>query len=86
MQKALASYDYVYGKYHASFDGQDAGSGDFLKVNSGRAAAPSLVAPRTNPIASIVEGDNTMPIIVIVSLLSITAVGGYLFLRRRDEQ
>ena len=43
-------------------------------------------ASRTSPINSIINSETTMPIIVIVSLLSISAVGGYLFLRRRNEQ
>lgn len=45
----------------------------------------TLQAARVTPLASIVGNSNTIAIIVVISMISITAIGGYFFLRRRKE-
>lgn len=75
LQKALARYDWII-QHHAGLE-------DFLHNTSGRAEVsgsnfiPALFGLQTNNIAVI---------IVIVSLVSVSAIGGYFFLRRRKEQ
>ena len=42
--------------------------------------------PRVNPIAIMnISSTNTVAIIVIISMVSVTAIGGYFFLRKRKE-
>ena len=44
-------------------------------------------AARITPLSFIVNGNgNTVAIIVIISMISVTAIGGYFFLRKRKEQ
>lgn len=45
----------------------------------------TLQAARVTPFASIVGNSNTIAIIVVISMISITAIGGYFFLRKRKE-
>jgi len=46
----------------------------------------SLGAPQVSPLVNIIgENTNTVAIIVIISMVSVTAIGGYFFLRRRKE-
>lgn len=45
----------------------------------------TLQAARVTPLASIVGNSNTIAIIVVISMISITAIGGYFFLRKRKE-
>jgi hypothetical protein len=72
-------YDYVYGKYSASLT-----KGDFMN----RSDAGTLVAysARVNPLNIVGENGSTAAIIVVVSLVSLTAIGGYFFIRKRKEQ
>ena len=79
LQKALSSYDYVCAKYGAQLT-----SGDFLHEYAGRAAAhyPSIV----NPISLFGGAESTgTAIIVIVSVIGVSALGGFFFLRKRKE-
>ena len=46
----------------------------------------TLQATRATPLATIVGNGNTVAIVVVVSMISITAIGGYFFVRRRKEQ
>ena len=47
----------------------------------------SLGAPQVSPLVNIIgENTNTVAIIVIISMVSVTAIGGYFFLRKRKEQ
>ena len=46
----------------------------------------SLGAPQVSPLVNIIgENTNTVAIIVIISMVSVTAIGGYFFLRKRKE-
>lgn len=80
LQKALSSYDYVYAKYHASLT-----AGDFLNSGSGRGAVQ--YSAYIGPFESLMQStSSTVTIVVIVSMVSLTAIGGYFFLRKRKEQ
>lgn len=75
---AIQRYDYIIYLY---------GTGtynDYIgRVNAGK------VTPRStyNPIIGAFSSDNSTPIalVVIISVVSLTAVGGYIFLKRRKE-
>ena len=72
-------YDYVYGKYSASLT-----KGDFMN----RADAGTLVSyssPRID-LLGVSDNTNAIVIVVITSMLGLTAIGGYFFLRKRKEQ
>jgi hypothetical protein len=71
-------YDYVYGKYSASLT-----KGDFMN----RSDAGTLVtySERVNPFNIIGNNGNTVVIIVVISMISVTCIGGYFFLRKRKE-
>lgn len=77
VEKFLSAYDYVVENYGASYD--------FL----GRIASGKIVPSggRVNPINTIISGESTtaITIVVIVSLVSLTAIGGYFFIKRRKE-
>jgi len=45
----------------------------------------TLQAPRVTPLATIVGNSNTIAIIVVISMISATAIGGYFYLRKRKE-
>ena len=46
----------------------------------------TLGAPQVSPLVNIIgENTNTVAIIVIISMVSVTAIGGYFFLRKRKE-
>lgn len=76
--RAIQRYDYIIYLY---------GTGtynDYIgRVNAGK------VTPRStyNPIIGAFSSDNSTPIalVVIISVVSLTAVGGYIFLKRRKE-
>lgn len=38
-----------------------------------------------SPIANVVDNSNAVAVVVIVSMISVTAIGGYFFLRKRKE-
>ena len=47
----------------------------------------TLGAPQVSPLVNIIgENSNTVAIIVIISMVSVTAIGGYFFIRKRKEQ
>ena len=73
----IDKYDYVYGKYSESLT-----KGDFMN----RTEAGTLVSYSSFSKLSIL-GDNTnvIAIIVVISLVGVTTIGGYFFLRKRKE-
>ena len=69
--QALARYDYVVGKYCT------ATYSDFMSRNPAQIGGVKLALGAVN------ENTNTIAIIVIISLVSVTDIGGYFFIRRR---
>ena len=80
IEKAMARYDYIVGKYNKTM-GLTTQYPDFIDRNP---------APRGNNriLASTVIGDssNIAAIVIVISAISVTAIGGYFFLRKRKEQ
>lgn len=76
--RAIQRYDYIIYLYGTSTYNDYIG-----RVKAGK------VTPRStyNPIVGTFSGDNSTPIalVVIISVVSLTAVGGYIFLKRRKE-
>ena len=73
IEQFLAVYDYVVGKYGQTYD--------YLgRIDSGKVTLPTRVLP-----ISVVGEPNTVAIVVIVSVISLSAIGGYFFLRKRKE-
>ena len=77
-QKVIARYDYILGKY--GYGTGDNKLHDFM----GRTPAPLSGARSLLPLISN-ESTNTIAIIVIISLVSVTAVGGYFFIKKRKS-
>ena len=76
--EAIAKYDYIVGKYNKG-QGLTAYN-DFLERDPDRIGGARLV------LSNIVsENTNTIAIIVIISLVSVTAIGGYFFIKRREQ-
>ena len=76
---AMAKYDYIIGKYNKTL-GLTTDYPDFIGRN------PSPVGgQRIGLFGTISENTNTVAIIVIISMVSVTAIGGYFFLRKRRE-
>ena len=71
IQKAVARYDYIVGKYGIS------SYSNFMSRTVTPIGGAKLV------IATIGENANTIAIIVIISMVSVTAIGGYFFIKRR---
>ena len=71
-------YDYVYGKYGSAI------GNDFL----GRNPTPRSVSLGFVPFESLISDAHGTPmlVIIIVSIVSVTAVGGYFFLRKRRNE
>lgn len=73
VEKAMKTYDFCVA-YHSDV------CDEFL--TGGRA----VQSPRVSPLMNIIgENTNTVAIIVIISMVSVTAIGGYFFLRKRKE-
>ena len=77
LQNALARYDYIISTYGTNT------YSDFL----GRVSAGSVVSGSRFNIGLLFTSNNTntVAIIVIISMVSVTAIGGYFFLRKRKE-
>jgi hypothetical protein len=71
-------YDYIYGKYSASLT-----KGDFM--NRSDAGTLVVYSTRVNSLNIVGENGSTAAIIV-VSLISITALGGYFFIKKKKHQ
>lgn len=79
---SVALYDYVAAKYNTQLQGEGFVSNyDFMS----RGITP-LTSPKAILGGVIGENGSTTAIIVVVSLVSLTAVGGYSFIRKRKEQ
>ena len=76
--RAIQRYDYIIYLYGTSTYNDYIG-----RVNAGRFTPRSTF----NPIIGAFSSDNSTPIalVVIISVASLTAVGGYIFLKRRKE-
>lgn len=74
VEQFLAIYDYVVAKYGDSYD--------YLgRIASGKVTESSRIAI----LGNVINNSSTISIIVVVSLVSLTAIGGYFFLRTRKE-
>ena len=79
IEQFLAVYDYVIGKKESGYSAY-ASANDFL----GRVASGKITAsPRVNPLNIVGTKTNTVAIIVIISMVSVTAIGGYFFLKKK---
>ena len=79
IQKAVARYDYIVGKYLKGLNNStynDFMGRDPAKIGGAHAMITTVIGENTNTVA----------IIVIISLVSVTAIGGYFFLKKRREQ
>lgn len=77
LQDMLARYEYILGKY------QDLSLTDFIAEATQR----NPVARIANHPFGILNMENSTPVILIVvaSVLAVTAIGGYFFIRKRKE-
>ena len=81
IEQFLAVYDYVIGKKQSGNTAY-AGANDYLgRVESGKIN----LAPKVSPLAVMNADTNTIAIIVVISMISATAIGSYFFLRKRKE-
>ena len=78
-QRSLLSSNSAYAAEWARLSAWAAANGESLNSSS------MLAAARITPLANIVGNTNTVAIIVIISMVSVTAIGGYFFLRKRKE-
>ena len=77
VEKALYEYNHIYSTYGSTLS---------LENFIGR-IEPVRAARVTNPVSSLnIISNNSVTIIIIVSLVSLTAIGGYFFIRKRKEQ
>ena len=72
LERAMATYEACIQKH-----GQTAFMSD---------VRPVAAASRIIPLSFVSGNGNTVAIIVIISMISVTAIGGYFFLRKRKEQ
>ena len=77
LQHMLAKYDWILSHYQFNdFLANDSGTNRPIVQNS---------SPRIGLFGNI-DSSNATAIIVVVSLVSLTAIGGYFFIRKRKEQ
>ena len=76
---AMAKYDYIVGKYNPTNN-----SSSTYKNFIGRTVTP--VGGARLALGSMAENSNTIAIIVIISMVSVTAIGGYFFLKRKEVE
>ena len=77
LQHMLAKYDWILSHYQLNdFLANDSGTNRPIVQNS---------SPRIGLFGNI-DSSNATAIIVVVSLVSLTAIGGYFFIRKRKEQ
>ena len=77
LQHMLAKYDWIVGHYSNCLD--------FLNTDPGTGRDPVAQASGRTVLNTIMQDSNTVAIIVIISVISVSAVGGYFFLRKRKE-
>ena len=74
---ALARYDYIVGKYNIHL-GMSTEYPDFMD------RSPAEVGGARVILGSVIgENTNTVAIIIVISMVSVTAIGGYFFIRKR---
>ena len=78
-QRSLLSSNSAYAAEWARLSAWAAANGESLNSSS------ILAAARISPLANIVGNTNTIAVIVVISMISITCIGGYFFLRKRKE-
>lgn len=78
IEKALAVYDYIVGKYNKGM-GKTSEYPDFMERD------PSPIGAINNALLKNVNTENTIAIVVVISTISVSAIGGYFFLRKRKE-
>lgn len=79
LQNMLSKYEYIIAKYNKLGYGLE----DFLHTNTDRPVVQST-SVRIG-LFGIINSTNMTAIIIVISLVSLTAVGGYFFLRTRKE-
>ena len=77
LEDFISDYDYLV-KYKGATD-------IFGRFDEGGAMHGQL-SPKINALTIIGKNTNTVAIIVIISMISVTAIGGYFFLRKRKEE
>jgi len=84
IEQFIAKYDNVVSKFYkyCKTDEEKANLDFLSRVSSGK------VTPASKGITVFIDtkNTNTIAIVVIVSVVSLTAIGGYFFLRKRREQ
>ncbi len=78
-QRSLLSSNSAYAAEWARLSAWAAANGESL--NSSTILAAALISP----LANIVGNTNTIAVIVVISMISVTVVCGYFFIRRRKE-
>ena len=80
VENFLARYDYVLAKKEAGFEAY-ASANDFLgRISSGKIQSSGRIA-----ISDIVLGNNATLIIVVASIVSLTAIGGYFLFKKKKQ-
>ena len=74
----MARYDLIIRKYGTSAHDDFIGRFGEGKINGPLNSANAI-------LGNIVGNANTIVIIVIISMISVTCIGGYFFLRKRKE-
>ena len=74
LQDMLARYEYICAKYKLD---------DFLADID---RPPVAQRATISPLSIVGSSGNTVAIIVVISMISVTAIGGYFFLRKRKEE
>ena len=82
IQKCLAKYDRVI---YLHYNSESLAYPDFMNRVSGGYVIPLQSAGVIVLTNAIGENTNTIAAIVIISLVSVTAIGGYFFIKRREE-
>ena len=83
IEQCLAKYDRVIYLHYAT---ESSTYNDFMNRVSNNFVTP-LQAPSVKLLANgLGENTNTIAIIVVISMVSVTAIGGYFFLKKRREQ
>ena len=79
IQQALALYDHIATVYGENLESQDCLEFDFMNRNIAPIGGARLA------LNNLTGNTNTIAAIVIISLVSVTAIGGYFFIKRKEE-
>ena len=79
IQKALALYDHIATAYGHSLQSAQLTNFDFMS----RGITPAN--ERASNFVTALESNNAVTIVIIISTISVTAIGGYIFIRRRKS-